>query len=262
MMTTTELPNVQSRKEIQSLVREAIASLSTLPPRIRKEILESDGWVDLLQTESEQLDRRLDEYFDWCDGKRDERAGELLEEIGFLLFKTIVGVGNIRSFQSYAPQHDLVVEGVSHNWRLLMQYLHLPESGRTIVVECKNQTNKVTDQQFSRLCGILQNKFADTAHLGVFISRTPATGFAHAENISSRSLRDARATQALFHAKTGKYVIVVDHRNLEQIKQGMPFVRILEAKIREVEASSGLDLTFTENWKEVLLPKHLRQYES
>ena len=141
-----------------------------------------------------------------------------------------------------------------------MQYLHLPQSGRSIVVECKNQDKKVTDQQFSRLCGILQNKFVDTAHLGVFISRTTATGFPKSTKSALRSLRDARATQALYHARTGKYVILIEHANLKQIKEGVPFVKILEAKIRDVEASTGIVLSFSEDWKEVLLPKHLLKH--
>jgi hypothetical protein len=207
------------------------------------------------------LDKRLDDYFEWCAGSRDdENAGELLEEIAYLLFQSLVGVGNIRSFQSYAPQHDLVVDGESKNWDLLMQYLHLPKSGRSVVVECKNQEKSIDDQQFSRLCSLLQNKFQDSCHLGVFISHTPAAGFPKREK-RERSLRDARATQALFHAKTGKYVVVIDHGNLIQIRNGANIAKILDAKIREVEASSGVILEFNERWEETILPGHLAKFK-
>jgi hypothetical protein len=129
-----------------------------------------------------------------------------------------------------------------------------------LVVECKNQEKPVTDQQFSRLCSILQNKFQSTAHLGVFISRTPATGFPK-KGKTIRSLRDARATQALFHAKTNKYVVVIDHDDLVNISKGVNFSKILEAKIREVEASTGINLEFDEDWKEILLPHHLSKHK-
>jgi len=215
----------------------------------------------LIMRPSPILDKRLDEYFEWCAGSRDENAGELLEEIAYLLFQSLVGVGNIRSFQSYAPQHDLVVDGESKNWTLLMKYLHLPESGRSVIVECKNQKKSIDDQQFSRLCSLLQNKFHDLSHLGVFISHTPAAGFPRKEK-RERSLRDARATQALFHAQTGKYVVVIDHDNLIQIRKGANIAKILDAKIREVEASSGIALEFNEKWEEITLPAHLAKYKN
>jgi len=198
----------RTKEETEQLFVDAITALDELDDKARTELLESSGWIHLIVRSSPMLDKRLDEYFEWCAGSRDdENAGELLEEIAYLLFQSLVGVGNIRSFQSYAPQHDLVVDGESKNWALLMQYLHLPKSGRSVVVECKNQDNSIDDQQFSRLCSLLQNKFQDLSHLGVFISRTPAAGFPKKEK-RERSLRDARATQALFHAKTGKYVVV------------------------------------------------------
>jgi len=237
----------------------ALTALKSLGERARVEVLESQGWADLLTKQSPILNNRLKDYFDWCEEKREENPGELLEEIAYLLFHCFVGVGNIRSFQSYAPQHDLVVDGDSAAWLLLMNYLHLPTSGRTIVVECKNQKHPITDQQFSRLCSILQNKYQDTAHLGVFISRTPATGFPK-KGLSRRSLSDSRATQALFHAKTNKYVVVIDHNDLLHINNGASFSKILEAKIREIEASTGISLDFDEEWKEILLPPHLLKH--
>jgi hypothetical protein len=248
-------------EETKQLMIDALAALNELGERTRTEVLESQGWADLLTKESPQLNERLKDYFDWCAGKKEENPGDLLEEIAYLLFQCFIGVGNVRSFQSYAPQHDLVVDGDSTAWVLLMNYLHLPVSGRTVIVECKNQEKPITDQQFSRLCGILQNKFQDTAHLGIFISHTPATGFPK-KGKGVRSLRDSRATQALFHAKTNKYVVVINHDDLVSISKGANFSKILEAKIREVEASTGISLEFDEEWKETLLPPHLLKHRS
>jgi hypothetical protein len=250
----------KNREETEKLLIDALAALSQLEGKARAEVLESQGWEQLIVKVSPKLTERLKDYVDWYSGLKEEDAGNLLEEIAYLLFQCFVGVGNTRSFQSYAPQHDLVVDGDSNAWIVLMQYLHLPSSGRSIIVECKNQEGQISDQQFSRLCSILQNKFEDTAHLGVFISRTPATGFPK-RGSTQRALRDSRATQTLFHAKTRKYVVVVDHEDLVNINKGISFAKILESKIREVEASTGINLEFNEEWKEILLPPHLAKHK-
>lgn len=257
----------QSREEVLDHLNRGLAGLEELDRRNREEILEAAGWVELLYEPSTSLLARLQDYFEWREGGREEDAGRLMEEIALLLFKSLKGVGNIRSFQSYAPQHDLVVDGSSVAWQTLMLYLHLPRDGRSVVVEAKNQNPSISDQQFSRLCGILQNKFASTAHLGVFVSRTRASGFPEPTDEATdepggreRNLRNARATQALFHSKTGKFVVVVCEQHLQLIADGMPFPRLLEARIREVEAASGMALSFDEDWREVDLPSHLSKY--
>jgi hypothetical protein len=249
-----------NKEQATQLVIEALAALSEQPKHIRLEILESSNWLDdLTIIPSQKLNERLDDYFDWLNGNREENAGNLLEEIAYLLFESFIGVGNIRSFQTHAPQFDLVIDGESKSWTLLLDYLHLPRSGRSMVIECKNRKGKISDQQFSRLCGIIQNQFEDTSHLGVFISQSPATGFP-VKGKKERALRDARATQVLFHAKTNKYVVVIDHDDLVEIRNGINFAKILEAKIREVEASAGIALEFNEGWQEVSLPSHLAKY--
>lgn len=250
-----------TREETIELVHNTFAALDELDPKVRSEILESDGWADIIYDASPELTKRLQEYFEWREKKRKEDPGNLMEEIAYLLFRSIRGTDNIRSFQSYAPQHDLVVDGNSTAWQTLMLYLHLPRDGRTIVVEAKNQVAKIDDHQFSRLCGILQNKFANTSQLGVFISRTKATGFPFKKTTRERSLRDVRATQALFHARTNKYVVVIDEDDLKTIFKGVPFTKILEMKIREIEASSGKTISFDEDWGIVDLPEHLSRYE-
>ena len=90
----------------------------------------------------------------------------------------------------------------------------------------------------------------------------PATGFPKG-NQKARTLRDSRATQTLFQAKTGKYVVVIDHNDLVKIRNGVNFVKILESKIRDVEASAGIALEFNEKWEEeTLLPAHLAKYQT
>ncbi|MBS4059422.1 MAG: hypothetical protein KG029_03395 [Bacteroidetes bacterium] len=243
------------------LMQKALASLDEHDEPTRREILESDGWIEILQDPAPELQGRLRDYFEWYDGKREENPGELLEEVAYLLFKSLRGAENIRSYRSFAAQHDLVVDGSSVAWQILMTYLHLPKSGRSIIVECKNEKTTISDQQFSRLCGILQNKFETTAHLGVFISRKTAAGFPEGKR-KKISLSEARATQVIFHAKTQKFVIVVAHKDLEKIFMGLPFPKILEAKISEVEAAYGTEISFDDDsWEqETKLPSHLEKY--
>lgn len=259
----------KSKEEVIQSFQNALSDLEELDPRIRREILEGDGWVDLLYNKSllEYANIRIREYFDWRDNNREEKPGQLMEEIAFLLFQSINGIENIGSFQSYAAQHDLVVSGSSTVWQLVMEYLHLPKVGRSIIIEAKNQDSRITDQQFSRLCGLLQNKFSSTAHLGVFVSRTNASGFPNViqtlrgrEPTRERRLRDSRATQALFHAKTDKFVVVLNEIDLRRILDGISFLKIISSKIIELENSSGLELSFTEVWNQVDLPPHLSQH--
>ena len=171
----------------------------------------------------------------------------------------------MKSFQSYGPQHDLVVSGSSPAWNLFIQYLHLPLTGRTILVEAKNLTDSVSDSQFSRLCAIIHTKYRETVHLGVFFTRNGASGFPTRPNsedpaVRQRSLQNARATQVIFHALSGKFVIVLEDEDLQQLVKQGALPRILEGKIRNVEDASGLPLRFDEDSKETDLPAHLSQY--
>ena len=138
--------------------------------------------------------------------------------------------------------------------------LHLPQKSRTFVVEAKNIQDKVTDQQFSRLCSVVQFKFDVTCSLGIFFSRLGATGFPTKNTQRQRSLRDSRATQVLFHAKTRIFVVVLDHDDILQLDQIGALPRVLEAKIKDVEEVSGLSLDINPNWNEIDLPPHLKKH--
>jgi hypothetical protein len=71
----------KTKEETIELIRKGIAALEEQEPRVRKEILESEGWVNILFVPSQQLLDRLDNYFDWLEKKRQEDAGKLMEEI-------------------------------------------------------------------------------------------------------------------------------------------------------------------------------------
>ena len=127
----------------------------------------------LLYAPSSNLIKRIQDYKDWLEGKRDEDAGQLLEEIAYLCFKSIKGLKpkDIESFTSYNAQHDLVVASSSELWKKVLDYLDLPPIGKTFIVESKNQKDKLSSQQFSRLCYLVQNKFDSNCNLGIFFAR-------------------------------------------------------------------------------------------
>lgn len=188
-------------------------------------------------------------------------AGNLMEELACLAFRCVRGFDSIKSFQSYAPQYDLIISGSTQAWLMLIKLLHLPVNGRSILVEVKNTEDTVSDAQFSRLCSVITSKLSTTCSLGVFFTRSGASGFPEPmQNSRQRSLQNSRATQVIFHAKTDKFIVVLDHSEIETLDQSGALPRILEAKIRDVEEASGLSLDFTEGWIEIDLPAHLAQH--
>lgn len=213
----------------------------------------------------QNLIRRIEDYTEWCAGRKDEDGGLLMEEIAYLAFRCLKGYERIMSYRSYSAQHDLEISGSTKEWILITRYLHLPDTGRSIIVEAKNLDAPVNDQQFSRLCGILENKFKITSHLGVFFTRNGATGFPTASKRVT-ALKDARATQILFHAKTNKFVVVLDDSDIKKLKDKGSLLAILESKIQDVESAtptglpSGFEEEELEDFMKTELPSHLKKY--
>jgi hypothetical protein len=223
-----------------------------------------EGWdlaADLYKPD-DQLCSRIADYERWTVSGGDENPGQLMEEIAYLAFRCLSGRESLKSYQSFAAQHDLVISGSTPQWFVLLKFLHLRTSGRLIAIEAKNLGVKVDDAQFSRLCFILQNKFGQQCELGVFVTRFGATGFpVPGGGTTPRVLRDAYATQVLFHGATGKYVVVLDDSDLRRLTEPGALLRILEAKIRHVEEAGDLDVGSSTGWAEVELPPHLAKYE-
>ncbi|MHC4619267.1 MAG: hypothetical protein ACYTEQ_16100 [Planctomycetota bacterium] len=255
-------------------IRDLLANLETdegmliscLPNLVQNWEIES-----LFYEPDESLASRVKEYNKWCEDAEGEEPGKLMEEIAYLAFRCLSGKNSIKSYQSFGPQIDLAITGSSPIWNKFVEYLHLTPTHRTIVVEAKNlgadtkSSGKVTDAQFSRLCHILQNHFSGTSALGVFVTRFGASGFPQAnlaeqETSRQRVLRDAQATQIIFHARTSKYVVVLDHNDIQKLAEPGTLPRILEAKIRAVEEWTGLPVEFDHELQQVDLPAHLAQY--
>lgn len=108
----------------------------------------------------------------------------------------------------------------------------------------------------------MQLQFEQSCGLGIFVSRMGATGFP--EDRRQIALREARATQILFHASTGKYIIVLDHDDILELGKDGALPQIIERKIRDIEEVSGLSDASISNlgWGEYDLPEHLAQHIS
>lgn len=225
------------------------------------------GWrpVEYLYQPDDSLRTRIAEYNLWCQTKKGEDAGHLMEEIALLAFRCLKGLSSVKSYQSYAAQIDLAVSGLDSDWFTLIQLLEIEWEHRTIVIEAKNESEPVNDHQFMRLCGILENVFTQSSRLGVFFSRLGASGFPERvdrskKKVRLRSLEDAQATQVIFHARTKKYVVVLDHHDIQELVNPGSLPRILEAKIRAVEEWTGFPVAFNEELQEIDLPSHLSKH--
>lgn len=268
------------RSETRKVVRDVIEGLRFLLDQREFDALENisnqfiPNWVDAsdLYQPSTALLNRIGDYEKWCSLIKNKPArtwskyssedpGRLLEEIACLAFASIKGKRTFKSYQSFAAQIDLAIWGDDFDWLTFLAFLQLPYRFQTIVVESKNLSTEVDDKQFGRFCGLIQNKFTETAKLGVFFTRNGYTGGPKRGSDRKRILRDAQATQILFHAKTGKFVVVLDDNDLRELKNPGSLPKILKAKIRAVEAWTGLSISFDEDLVERNdLPPHLQRH--
>jgi hypothetical protein len=101
------------------------------------------------------------------------------------------------------------------------------------------------------------NLFSTTG-LGIFFTLKGATGFPKRDQESrQQKLSEARLRQALFHARTGKTVVVLDAQDIFELDKPASLIQILTRKIRDVEHLSGLVTEPCSDTLTVDLPSHL-----
>jgi hypothetical protein len=222
--------------------------------------LDGLDFADYIYEPSKVLISLLDSYFEWCEvPSREIDPGELMEEIAWVAFQSLKGGVELISYRSHSAQIDVEVSSSQELWFKLMTYLQLPERSRSILVEAKNLKKRISDAQFSRLCFLIENQFSQSCCLGVFFTTKGASGF------DRLCLINARATQLLFHAKTQKFVIVLDKNDLRRLYKRGGLPRVLQEKIKEVESSykkridlgNGIDIE-----QQPKLPPHLAKYQN
>jgi len=214
--------------------------------------------------------RKIEEYEQWLEAvskanSRKERApleslgGKLMEQIAYLVMADFVRFGAARSYQSFAAQIDLLLT-VDPVFKLFFRdFLNIDTA--KILIEAKNTSECISDSQFRRLCHIVESQFSNDCRLGIFFSREGATGF-HFKKGKGRALRDAAAIQALFHARTSRYIIVFEHADIIRMKQVGEFPRLVKRRLDEVEDATLLSPDNFDSLSEVLLPPHLAELEA
>lgn len=152
----------------------------------------------------------------------------------------------------------MVVSGDDVNWHPVCKQLYLDTAYRDIVVEAKAKNSKLPDKDFARLCSIMNENYTG-AGLGIFFTLKGATGFPD-KKLSSRQRKtsDCRLRQALFHAKTGKFIVVLDKEDILKLGKNGTLLQILTRKIRDLRELSGILTVPIEQFIEIDLPSHLK----
>jgi hypothetical protein len=247
-----------SEEEAKELFFKSALGQALLPEimntgRIDFSLLESMDFPGYFYVPSEELKKKIDAYLKAFRSGR--KHDTLLEQVALLTFLSLNTSLEIESYQSYAPQLDLVVSGTAAPftlWRLFMEFIGL-QANSVIVIEAKSHSKPVSDAQFSRFCSILQNQFGSLCRLGIFFPSRNAIK-------KMIPLRYARATQHLFHARSEKFVVVFDHHDLVELKRNGSLLYLLRNKILEVEKATGF-LASGDRIKppsELSLPSHLK----
>lgn len=215
---------------------------------------------------SDELKKLINRYYTPSKTLTTKQKGELLEEVVFLAFKCLEGVKDISSFTSFDSQLDLVVTGTAINeWEVLCKILGLPiDKSKKIIVEAKNHKKKIDSSIFSRLCFILDHRHTEQCSLGIIFSTSGASGFPKRGG-NQTSLKSARATQVLFHARSNKYVVVFDKEDIRDLAKDGALIEILNTKIEDVENVFGNTLKHDFDLNDIgnrsSLPPHLRKFD-
>jgi hypothetical protein len=246
-----------SQEELVQSVIDALALLDKNDPA-------SDKLASYLYIADTRLSDYLDQLREFTQLERptlseSKKGGELLEQIAFLTFQGLKGATSFKSFQSAGPQYDLLVSGDQPAWLHICNLLYLKENQRGIVVEAKATKTALPDKQFARLCSIMELNLSSTVGLGVFLTLNGATGFPQSESSRQRAIRDCRLRQVLFHAKTQKFIIVLDKDDILKLGKNGTLIQTLVRKIRDLCELSGLPTPPVEQWDEIDLPQHLKQ---
>jgi len=243
----------------EELVQSVIDSLELLN--------KNDPALDNLVSYLYIPDRRLSEYLDQLreftklqnpTPSESKMGGELLEQIAFLAFQGLKGATSFKNFQSPGPQYDLLVSGDQLAWLCVCKLLYLKENQRGIVVEAKAIKDRLPDKQFARLCSIMELNLSSIVGLGVFFTLNGASGFPKKDSSRQRSISDCRLRQVLFHAKTQKFIVVLDKNDIFELGKNGSLIQIIVRKIRDLCELSGLPTPSISEYEEIDLPNHLK----
>ncbi len=86
-----------------------------------------------------------------------------------------------------------------------------------------------------------------------------AAGFPKRNSTRQRAIQDCRLRQVLYHAKTGKYIIVLDKEDILSLGQNGTLMTLLIRKIRDLNELTGLPTVTVKQFQEIDLPQHLKE---
>ena len=184
------------------------------------------------------------------------KAGELMEQIAFLVISGLKGIKDKKSFQSVSAQYDLLVNGEESTWSNIFAILGISNLPKGILVEAKAFAKPIEDKHFCRLCNLIQLNLENSVGIGIFFTINGATGFPKRNAKRRRAISDCWFHQILFHAKTNKPILVLDAEDIFSLDKNGSLIKILERKIHEIEELTGLP-TEIDEWEVIDLPPHL-----
>jgi hypothetical protein len=239
---------------------EWIAQVLEALPHLNPLTVEADRLLTYLYTANEKTRGLVSELSQYAlAGKlaasQRLNVGRLMEKVAYAAFKGLRGISSIKSFQSAGPQYDLLVTGDEAGWLVMAQMLYMKTARRDVLIEAKGTAKKLGDKDVARLSAIMDQNL-DTVGLGVFFTIRGASGFPSGSN-RQRAVRDSRLRQALYHARTGRPIVVFDLKDIMELDKNGSLTTLLTRKIRDVMELSGLPVIDPGEFQEVVLPAHL-----
>lgn len=248
--------------------REAYEMITSGLRFLKKDSPESDELINWLYTpDSQILDylSQLKTFLEIENPIREQRreAGYLLEKILVLSFKSLAGYSEIKNYQSASHQYDLLVSGDNAEWDIICDRLYLRDTEkkqnyRGILIEAKAIGDSVSVAQFTRLCSIMNLEFCSTVGLGIFFTIEGAAGFPKRGENRVVCVKYARLCQVLFHARSGKKVVVLDKDDIFELDKNGALIKILIRKVKELEELSGLSTVSINEPVDIDLPDYLK----
>ena len=178
---------------------------------------------------------------------RPERTalGYKLEELLLLVFQNLAHAKTIASYQSAAAQHDFLIDGDSADtvWLAVCRALYIggqDRPGTGLLIEAKAGEDSMADHDVQRLGNILTHYFERTVGMAVIVALAGISGAPESGKPRASGVRAAHLTQLLVYHSLRKPVVVLDWEDLKTLTQPGSLVRVLGAKVRELEQLSGL----------------------
>ena len=235
---------------------------------LKRDSPESDELINWLYTPDPQISNHLDQLKCFLEIEKPtkiqrQEAGYLLEKILVIAFKGLAGYSEIKNYQSASHQYDLLISGDNAEWdiicdRIYLRNTHQNQNYRGILVEAKAIGSSVSSAQFSRLCSIMSLELCGTVGLGIFFTIEGAAGFPKRGDNRIVCVKYARLCQVLFHARSGKKIVVLDKDDILELDQNGSLIKILIRKIKELEELSGLPIEPINELVDIDLPDYLK----